>query len=143
MTVAGIDYEFNVTLISEGAEDSASTNTEETLSGKDWAFTLEFDEPKLIVWNDETGTREVIDEGGTYQMQEGDVLGIYSGDEFLPYVSTEPSEFCTGVNMGSPFSIIEYALQGNAQTIHLEIELYNFESGEIKEESFCFDVITP
>lgn len=139
MTIDGIDYEFNVTLISEGAE---GTDDDQTLSGKDWAFTLEFDEPKLIVWNDGTGTREVIDEGGEYHMQKGDVIGVYNGDKMIP-AGGEPVGFITASNVGGLFSTFEYTLPETSQKINLEIEFINMETFEYEEDTFNCVIITP
>ena len=138
MTIDGVDYSFNVTLVSEGVSLS-----EDDISGKDWAFTLEFDEPKLIVWNDETGTKEVVDEGGKYQMQTGDVLGVYSGDKLIPAGGDTYDGFITGTNVGGMFSVIDYVLPDESRTINLEIGFYNVETSEMEENTFNCIIVTP
>lgn len=142
MTIGGVEYPFSITLISESAADSASASTsEDTLSGKEWAATLEYDEPKLIVWNDEMGTKEVIDEGGTYQMQEGDVLGLYHGADYRPF-TTEPYEFCEEFVMGMNFTIMEGCnLPEESQTINLGVEFHDVEVGDFF--TYYFTITTP
>ena len=141
MTVAGTEYTFSVTLISEGAEDNGvETNTEDNLIGKEWAATLEYDEPKLIVWNDETNTKEVIDNGGSYQMQSGDMLGIYHSEKYFP-VRTDPIEFCEGFNAGLPYSMMICNLPEESQTINLGLELLDMESENFV--TYYFTITTP
>lgn len=94
----------------------------------------------MIVWNDETGTREVIDNGGSYQVQEGDMLGLYHGTNCQP-VSTEPYEFCAGFNAGMTFSIMEYNLPEESQTINLGVEFYDVEAGDFF--TYYFTITTP
>lgn len=142
MTIDGVDYSFNVILISESVSLSEE-KSEDDISGKEWAFTLEFDEPKLIVWNDETGTKEVVDEGGTYQMQTGDVLGVYSGDKLIPAGGDTYDGFIKGTNAGGMFSIIDYVLPDESRTINLEIGFYNMEKGEMEENTFNCIIVTP
>lgn len=140
MTVAGVEYPFSITLISESAANSASAS-EDTPSGKEWAATLEYDEPKLIVWNDETGTKEVIDNGGEYQMQEGDMLGLYHGNNYRPF-TTEPYEFCEGFVMGMNFTIMEgCSILEESQTIDLGVEFSDLETGDFF--TYYFTITTP
>lgn len=136
------EYELGLLLRGEDTVDSASASTlEDTLSGKEWAATLEYDEPKLIVWNDETGTKEVIDNGGEYQMQEGDVLGLYHGADYRPF-TTEPYEFCEGFVMGMNFTIMEGCnLPEESQTIDLGIEFSDVETGDFF--TYYFIITTP
>ena len=141
ITVAGTEYTFSVTLISEGVEDKGvETNGEENLIGRDWAATLEYDEPKLIVWNDETNTKEVIDNGGSYQMQSGDMLGIYHSEKYFP-VRTDPIEFCEGFNAGLPYSMMICNLPEESQTINLGLELLDMESENFV--TYYFTITTP
>lgn len=139
VTVAGTEYPFSVTLISESAANS-TTASEPTLSGKEWAATLEYEEPKLIAWNDETGTREVIDNGGSYKMQSGDVLGIYHGEKYVPS-STDPFEFCEGFNAGLTYSMMICNLPEESQTINLGLEFYDKEAEDFF--TYYFMITTP
>ena len=104
---------------------------------------MEFDEPKLIVWNDETGTKEVVDESGKYQMQTGDVLGVYSGDKLIPAGGDTYDGFITGTNVGGMFSVIDYVLPDESRTINLEIGFYNVETSEMEENTFNCIIVTP
>ena len=71
------DYEFILTVVSENY-----VNEEATETGEEWANTLSFEEPKLLVWNDETGTREVIDSNGEYTLKDGDGIALYTPEKY-------------------------------------------------------------
>lgn len=103
ITVAGTEYPFSVTLISEGAEDNGvETNTEDNLIGKEWAATLDYDEVKLLIWNYDNGKKEVIDINGEAIIENGDILAIYCPDRYwvntiLPVSNVLPIEIGEGL----------------------------------------------
>ena len=130
ITVAGVEYPFSVTLISENAastvSDSETAETTQTteVSGKEWVSSLEYAEPKLVVWNDETGTKEVIELGGKYVMQQGDILGMYCPEDYFLF-NVFPIEFAGELAIVSDVVVIEYNLPSESQEINLEVELMN------------------
>lgn len=125
MTISGKDYSFIVTLISENAIATAAEVSESTeVSGKDWASSLNYEEPKLLVWNDETGTKEVIENGGKYVMQQGDVLGVYHPAEYYVF-TVSPVDFTGGLTDFPKVTVMEYQLPSESQDINLEIEVMN------------------
>ena len=72
------------------AEESAAGETKEQtteeinnqpLTAKEWIDTLDFTEMKLLVFNP-NGEMLIIDDGGEYQMVEGDELYIYKPIDF-------------------------------------------------------------
>ncbi len=137
VTVAGVEYPFSFLLISEGAPISTA---EKVLSGKEWAISLEYDEPKLVAWNDKTETREVIDNGGTYVMQEGDILGVYHPEEYYIFNVSSEFDFASALTNIAKVTIIEYQLPSESQDIHLEVEVMD-ENDEFI--TFNFVVTTP
>ena len=127
ITVAGTDYPFSVTFIPENdtatVSDSETTQTTEA-SGKEWVSSLEYEEPKLVVWNDEIGTKEVIEQGGKYIMQQGDTFGMYCPEGYFLY-NTFPLDVATGTIVVSNVVVIEFNLPSESQDINLEAEVLN------------------
>ena len=109
--------------VTEKVEETEVTQTIE-LSGEAWVSTLEYEEPKLVVWNDETGTKEVIEQGGKYVMQEGDTIGIYCPKNYFLY-NVFPMDFAEGLRAVATVGVIEYNLPSESQDINLEAELMN------------------
>lgn len=140
ITISGTDYSFSVTLVSENSTATASEGSESNeMSGKDWASGLSYEEPKLLVWNDEIGTKEIIENGGQYTMNQGDVLAIHCPAEH--YVTTgTPIEFAKGVTLGSNFWKLDYVLPSESQEINLEIGVLN-PDGEM--ENLNYVITTP
>lgn len=130
ITIAGVEYPFSVTFIPENAtstaSDSETSQTTQTteLSGEAWVNTLEYDEPKLVVWNDETGTKEVIEQGGKYNMTQGDTLGIYCPEGYFLY-NTFPVDCVSVTNIVARVGILEFNLTSESQNINLEAEILN------------------
>ena len=123
-------YPFSVTFIPKNAastvSDSETAETTETAdaSGKEWVSSLVYEEPKLVVWNDATGTKEVIEQGGKYVMQEGDTIGIYCPKNYFLY-NVFPMDFAEGLRAVATVGVIEYNLPSESQDINLEAELMN------------------
>ena len=140
VTVAGVQHTLSVILVSENSTDTASEGSESNeMSGKDWASGLSYEEPKLLVWNDEIGTKEIIENGGQYTMNQGDVLAIHCPAEH--YVTTgAPIEFAKGVTLGSNFWKLDYVLPSESQEINLEIGVLN-PDGEM--ENLSYVITTP
>ena len=140
ITVAGTEYPFSVTLISESAASSVAEESESTdMSGKDWASSLNYEEPKLIAWNDETGTREVIENGGQYNMQQGDVLAVYYPTGYFVF-NASPVDFSGGLTMLDNFVRMEYILPSESKVINLEVEILNPQD---ELENFNYVITTP
>ena len=133
-------YELSLTIGAENATSTVSAGLESTdMSGKDWASSMNYEEPKLLAWNDETGTKEVIDEGGQYNMSQGDVLAIYCPTGY--FVTTgSPIEFVPGYTVINNFFRIEYVLPSESQTVDLEVEVMDPEQEFI---TLNFTVNTP
>ncbi len=82
---------FDFTLVSSVKKEPDTPVTE--LVGAAWAnfltdYTADPD-PVFLVWNDKTNSKEIIEEGETYRMQEGDEVALYYGfyykaDRVLP-----------------------------------------------------------
>lgn len=85
---------------------------------------MEYEEPKLVVWNDETGTKEVIEQGGKYIMQQGDTFGMYCPEGYFLY-NTFPLDVATGTIVVSNVVVIEFNLPSESQDINLEAEVLN------------------
>ena len=121
------EYELSLTIVPENAtstvSDSEIIQTTE-LSGEAWASTLEYEEPKLVVWNDETGTKEVIELGGKYVMQEGDTIGIYCPIGYGLF-NVFPIDVATSTIVVSDVVVIEFNLPSESQEINLEAEILN------------------
>lgn len=139
ITVAGTEYPFSVILISENATTTISESETTEVSGKDWANSLEYDEPKLVAWNDETGTKEVIEQGGKYVMQQDDILGVYYPTGYF-VVTALPYDFFQGFTVLSKVCIMDYKLPSEAQDINLEVEVLNEKS---ESGTYNFIITTP
>ena len=139
ITVAGTDYPFSVTFIPENATTTVSESETTEVSGKDWANSLEYDEPKLVAWNDETGTKEVIEQGGKYVMQQGDILGVYYPTGYF-VVTALPYDFFEGFTILSKVCIMDYKLPSESQDINLEVEVLNEQS---ESGTYNFIITTP
>lgn len=139
VTVAGVEYPFSVTLISENATATISESETTEVSGKDWANSLEYDEPKLVAWNDETGTKEVIEQGGKYVMQQGDILGVYYPTGYF-VVTALPYDFFQGFTVLSKVCIMDCKLPSESQDINLEVEVLNEKS---ESGTYNFIITTP
>ncbi len=87
-TVNGVQYVYQVTIVSEDFANLVDGNVSDWISGKEWAESLDFDTVKLLAWNDSLNTKTVIDEGGEYQMQEGDSFALYT-----PYWAWVPHKY--------------------------------------------------
>ena len=131
MTVAGVEYPFSVTLISEGAEDNGvETNTEDNLIGKEWAATLDYDEVKLLIWNYDTGKKEVVDINGEARIEKGDILAIYCPNRYwvntsMPVSALTPIEICEGLCDLPSYkcTLLEEIAYEQKGSINLEVEV--------------------
>ena len=131
MTVAGTEYTFSVTLISEGAEDNGvETNTEDNLIGKEWAATLDYDEVKLLIWNYDNGKKEVIDINGEAIIENGDILAIYCPDRYwvntsMPVSALTPIEICEALCDLPSYkcTLLEEIAYEQKGSINLEVEV--------------------
>lgn len=114
---------------------------EEVILGEEWAKELKFyDIPKLIVWNDENGTKEIIDEEGTYQMQEGDVLAVYHGSDMFP-IETDPVVFCEEfTTMQGGMTKLNYFVPEESQEMKVGIVMY---TNDYETITYFFNIITP
>ena len=56
---------------------------ETTLEGENWLSSLDYDEPKLVFFNDETGVNTVVEDGETYQMQPGEQMVVYIPEGYM------------------------------------------------------------
>ena len=68
---------------------------ESTLPGLEWIQTFDgvFDEPKLIIFNDSTNRKQIVENGDSVEYGTGDTLAIYSSEEidsFLTYLFSYP-----------------------------------------------------
>ena len=139
-TVAGTEYTFSVTLISESATSSVEDEVESAdISGKEWAATLEYDEPKLIAWNDETGTREVVENGGQYNMQHGDVLAVYHPENYYVF-NVLPIDFGGALVSLPKCAVISDINLDEQRVVELEVEILNPKD---ELENYRFVVATP
>ena len=87
------EYDLSVILTSENAVPAAEgTVDSKELSGFEWAISLEINEPKLLVWNDETGVKKIIENGERYELQEGDVIAGRKPSDWMIY-DFEPHDF--------------------------------------------------
>lgn len=59
------------------------TEDEITSEGERWVASLTYDEPKLVIYNDETGINTVLEDGDTYQMQAGDQMAAYMPEGYI------------------------------------------------------------
>ena len=134
------EYELGLIIVSENAIAIASEGSEITdMSGKDWASSLNYEEPKLIAWNDETGTREIIENSGKYVMQQGDVLAIYYPTGYFVF-NASPVDFSGGLTMMGNFVRMEYILPSESKEINLEVVILNPQD---ELENFNYVITTP
>lgn len=138
--IEDVEYEASVVLVSENATATAAEVSESTeVSGKDWANSLEYEEPKLVAWNDATGTKEVIEQGGKYVMKQGDVLGVYHPTEYYVF-TVSPVDFAGGLTDFPKVTVMEYQLPSESQDINLEVEVMK---GNDEFITFNYVVTTP
>ena len=131
ITVAGVEYPFSVTLISEGAEDNGvKTNAEDNLIGKEWAATLDYDEVKLLIWNYDTGKKEVVDINGEARIEKGDILAIYCPNRYwvntsMPVSALTPIEICEALCDLPSYkcTLLEEIAYEQKGSINLEVEV--------------------
>ena len=122
------EYELSLIVVSENATATTADVSESTeVSGKDWANSLEYEEPKLVAWNDATGTKEVIEQGGKYVMQQGDILGVYYPTGYF-VVTALPYDFFESFTVLSKVCIMDCKLPSESQDINLEVEVLNEQS---------------
>ena len=133
-------------MVSEQAVETAflsedGENEEVTETGEDWANTLSFEEPKLLVWNDETGTREVIDENGEYTLKEGDKLALYTPEnyEFNYAGSPDSYDFVSSLDDGK-VTKVGYKLPNESMKLILYQNILDAEGGE---RGVDYTIITP
>lgn len=133
-------YEINFFIISEGYEEQVDGYEDENSGqipnveseGEQWVMSLNYEEPKLVFWNDELGTQTVVEEGENYQMSDGDVMAVYLPEGCYigsAVVNYEPM----GLENKAGYSIIDYSTLAQNTTIELEL-------GEVLENA---DMIFP
>ena len=66
----------------EVTEEPTNITETELSEGEQWVMSLNYEEPKLVFWNDELGTQTVVEEGESYQMSDGDVMAVYLPGEY-------------------------------------------------------------
>lgn len=144
--IDGVDYELSITVVSEQAGESAflpedGENEEVTETGEEWANTLSFEEPKLLVWNDETGTREVIDSNGEYTLKDGDGIALYTPEkyEFDFAGASDGCGFLDALYEGQ-VAKIGYKLPEESMKVVVNHYMLDAEGGEIVAS---YTIITP
>lgn len=78
----GEEGKIHFTLVSSGTAVAPSTTVDEDIPGFYWAGDLGYDTSKIVVWNDAKGFKQVLDEGATYQLCEGDELAVYLPENY-------------------------------------------------------------
>lgn len=80
----------SVCLLVSGCQANESTNTtsiqneeidmESTLPGIEWIATLKgiIEEPKIVIFNDETNKKVIVDDGQSVSFENGDVFLVYT-----------------------------------------------------------------
>ncbi len=119
--IDGVEYVYQVTLVADGITTSSKSNDSNELSGKEWAISLEYDSPKLIVWNDELNTKVELEEGQEYQMQPGDVLAVCGPEDYFPE-KVYPEDFSESIVFGFEYSIIKYIMPEGKDPINFVLE---------------------
>lgn len=143
--IDGKKYDLSVIITSEEAVSNTSDNSsglEKTIevSGFEWARSLVLEEPKLLVWNDETGLKKVIENGERYEIQEGDVIAGCKPSNHMIY-DFEPYDFIEERELVSKnIMIAHYILPSSSKEINF-IMVTTDENGV--EVNFEYTIITP
>lgn len=78
------ESEFEINYVLKANENYVATQ-ETQLPGFEWAKKLGYNHPQLVVWNDTTGTKMELEDGATYQLNEGDTVALYKCDHYFLY----------------------------------------------------------
>lgn len=133
------ETECNITFESEDGQQYnvkntfVLSNTSEEITfegGKQWAQELSKDEPRLIVWNDETGMQKELQEGEEYQLQKDDVLAVILPEQYVLY-RVSPEDFLESSLLGNGFEIIKYNPIESGEIIELEVILLDPNDQEV------------
>lgn len=135
------EYDLSVILTSENDVPAAEgTVDSKELSGFEWAISLEIDEPKLLVWNDETGVKKIIENGERYELQEGDVIAGRKPSDWMIY-DFEPHDFAgVGELVSKNMMISRYILPDESKEINFIMETTD---GNGVDVEFKYIIVTP
>ena len=94
---------------------------ESTLPGIEWINTFEgiIDEPKLVVFNDETNKKLIVEKGDRVEISTGDIIGVYKAKGYI---------FAPGKNFNTMKSIStlceQIVMEELNNTTVIEVEAY-------------------
>lgn len=82
-TINGTEYKNNFILVPQDIIDKILISD---APGEEWASNIDqyLDEPKVLVWNDETNFKAFIEDGEEYHMSEGDVFAKFCPLSCMP-----------------------------------------------------------
>ena len=94
-------------------------------TGYEWAKSLGYDEPKMVVWNDTTGLRKELEEGETYQLCEGDEVALYMTANYLfDSANVDESLVARGINV----AVLSWKKIELGDKFDFEITIYHTET---------------
>lgn len=130
-------------VVEMAALENHEVNTTEVVeSGESWASTLKLKETKLLIWNDVTGKKLVIDENVEYTLQEGEQIAIYypQGYSCTYLDSNECSSFISVISedVGNLAEIV-YELPEKSTKVDINVTIEKDDS----QKDSTFYIITP
>lgn len=110
------------------------TEDEITSEGERWVASLTYSEPKLVIFNDETGVNTVLEDGETYQMQPGDQMAAYMPEGYeYGWMSGNDKDYEYSVK--SNYILITFEYSGSAEN-----KLYFFDT-DFSLKNYTYEII--
>lgn len=134
----GSEYNFMFYVISESyaPTNDSEGNAAELSEGEQWVMSLDYDEPKLVFWNDELGTQTVVEEGESYQMSDGDVMAVYLPEGYrVWYAETERNSTYTEIpcNTNEGYCVLEYEFSDSMASMQLQLYISDVANANINQ----------
>lgn len=141
----GSEYNFMFYVISESyaPTNDSEGNAAELSEGEQWVMSLDYDEPKLVFWNDELGTQTVVEEGESYQMSDGDVMAVYLPEGYrVWYAETERNSTYTEIpcNTNEGYCVLEYEFSDSMTSMQLQLYISDVANANINH---VYTITTP
>jgi len=123
----GEEGKIHFTLASSGTQISSSTTDNTDIPGFYWAGDLGYDTSKIVVWNDAKSFKQVLDEGATYQLCEGDELAVYLPENYIYNSSNIEGNLSLVINL----LLIDVQELEIGEKLDVEITTSNTETSEL------------
>lgn len=122
-TEDGKKYEVNNTFYGECIATAGTSENHELTGGRAWARSLECSEPKLLVWNDDTGMQKELQNNEECKFQQGDVIAILYPEGYTPF-EVFPEEMFRAFLPGDGYVVIDYNPVESGETIEFKVVLF-------------------